>query len=140
MSAAHRDYRTDAIVVHWRPALCIHSARCVRALPAVFTPQERPWIHVDRAGADELADAVRRCPTGALRYTRLDDGAPEERADAVTVAAVANGPLYVQGAVRVVTEAGTVVAEETRVALCRCGHTGNAPFCDGSHRGAGFRA
>lgn len=26
------------------------------------------------------------------------------------------------------------------VALCRCGHTANRPFCDGSHRDCGFFA
>jgi uncharacterized Fe-S cluster protein YjdI len=140
MTSAHRDYRTEDIVVHWRAELCIHSARCVRALPAVFTPQERPWIHVERASADQVADAVRRCPTGALQYTRLDGGVPETSNEEVTVTPVTNGPLYVSGAVRVVTEAGTVLAEGTRVALCRCGQTRNAPFCDNSHREAGFRA
>jgi CDGSH-type Zn-finger protein len=33
---------------------------------------------------------------------------------------------------------GAVVREDTRVALCRRGASGNKPFCDGSHRRIGF--
>ena len=50
-----------------------------------------------------------------------------------------NGALYVRGEVRVVTEDDREVASGLRLALCRCGASRNQPFCDGSHRTAGFR-
>ena len=48
-----------------------------------------------------------------------------------------NGPLCLTGDVRVEV-AGEIVAESDSVALCRCGHSNNKPFCDGSHRKAEF--
>ena len=54
-----------------------------------------------------------------------------------------NGPLVVQGAVRVVDHLGNefaVPAGKEFVALCRCGRSGNRPFCDGSHVQVGFAA
>jgi CDGSH-type Zn-finger protein len=39
-------------------------------------------------------------------------------------------------------EGGEFVLSEAKraVALCRCGHSAAKPFCDGSHRDAGFSA
>lgn len=48
------------------------------------------------------------------------------------------GPLIVAGPVTIKTADGEVVARQAKSALCRCGHTGNAPFCDGSHQRVGF--
>jgi uncharacterized Fe-S cluster protein YjdI len=133
-----RTYANDAIEVHWEPTLCIHVQNCVHKLPQVFKAEERPWIVVDGADAAAIAATVEACPTGALHYRRLDGGAQEEASDETTVEPRPNGPLFVRGNVRIVGEDGAVIREDTRVALCRCGGSGNKPFCDGTHRRIGF--
>ncbi|HEX9506236.1 MAG TPA: CDGSH iron-sulfur domain-containing protein, partial [Acidimicrobiia bacterium] len=52
--------------------------------------------------------------------------------------ASAKGPLLVSGGVRVLAADGTVLYEGERAALCRCGQSGNKPFCDGTHKEVGF--
>jgi CDGSH-type Zn-finger protein len=32
------------------------------------------------------------------------------------------------------------LAGRTAISLCRCGHSENKPFCDGSHNRAGFKS
>ena len=43
------------------------------------------------------------------------------------------------GNIRVVSQDGKILREDTRVALCRCGYSANKPFCDATHRRVGFR-
>ena len=133
-----RTYQGEAIEVHWEPRLCIHVRNCVRELPSVFRPDARPWVVVDAAGADAVAEAIERCPTGALHYRRLDGGAQEHAPSETTIEPRPNGPLFVRGHVRVVGDDGGVIREDSRVALCRCGGSSNKPFCDGTHRRNGF--
>jgi CDGSH-type Zn-finger protein/uncharacterized Fe-S cluster protein YjdI len=51
-----------------------------------------------------------------------------------------NGSLRVTGAVEVVSGTGHRIAVRDRVFLCRCGQSKTKPFCDGSHKAAGFVA
>jgi CDGSH-type Zn-finger protein len=54
-----------------------------------------------------------------------------------------NGPLVIQGPVKIIDHLGnefTLQPGKDTVALCRCGHSKNRPFCDGSHRTCGFLA
>ncbi|HUK02268.1 MAG TPA: CDGSH iron-sulfur domain-containing protein [Steroidobacteraceae bacterium] len=51
-----------------------------------------------------------------------------------------DGPLHVIGSLEVVTGTGKTVNRVTDAWLCRCGHSRNKPYCDGSHRAAGFRS
>src|SRR3954451_24846707 len=134
-----KEYATDEIVVEWEPRLCYHSQNCVRSLPQVFDEARRPWITADAASADDVEAAVARCPSGSLRSRRI--GVPLAAArQRPEVRASENGPLLVSGGVRIVDAEGTVLFEGERAALCRCGESGNKPFCDGTHKTNGFRA
>ncbi len=135
---AGRRYTGTAVHVTFDGPRCIHAAECVRGLPAVFDRNRRPWILPDGAAAEELVAVVERCPTGALHYERVDGG-PAEAADAHnTIRVRPAGPYYVRGKLRVVTADGAVLIDDTRLALCRCGHSQHKPFCDNAHIAAGF--
>lgn len=51
-----------------------------------------------------------------------------------------NGPLKVRGNLEITSGTGRMVARVTSTFLCRCGHSQNKPFCDGSHAKVGFVA
>ncbi|HEX2718608.1 MAG TPA: (4Fe-4S)-binding protein [Gemmatimonadaceae bacterium] len=131
-------YATDEITVSFDPTRCIHAAECIRTAPAVFDSRRKRWIRPDLGTTDEIVTAVGRCPTGALSYV-LPNGPVEGPAPEAAIVVRRDGPLYLRGAIRIEREDGGVVAETLRVALCRCGATKNAPFCDNSHREIGFR-
>jgi CDGSH-type Zn-finger protein len=52
-----------------------------------------------------------------------------------------DGPLRIEGDCELVDMEGRAygLAGRTAFALCRCGHSANKPFCDGSHKAAGFQ-
>jgi uncharacterized Fe-S cluster protein YjdI len=133
-----RDYRTDSIIVFWEPSLCIHATECIRGLPRVFNPRARPWVRIENASADAVADVVARCPSGALAFRRLDGGPEESVPDPPEVYAEPNGPLHVRGHIRIEDQTGELLREMTRATLCRCGHSANKPFCDLTHIRIGF--
>jgi len=135
-----REYSDGRITVRWSPQYCIHVANCLVMQPAVFDAMRRPWIELDDGVADDIAEAVMTCPTGALTFERNDGGAQEPEPDDVTVLPRPNGPLFMRGKIRMVDATGNVIREGTRIALCRCGQSANKPFCDAAHRRIGFRA
>ena len=58
----------------------------------------------------------------------------------VAIRSTENGPYEVTGPAEIVTGMGQRIAVTGRAHLCRCGHSSNKPFCDGSHREVGFEA
>ncbi len=51
-----------------------------------------------------------------------------------------NGPLKTSGAAEILSGTGRTIERTQATALCRCGGSGNKPYCDGSHRAIGFVA
>jgi CDGSH-type Zn-finger protein len=53
-----------------------------------------------------------------------------------------NGPYKVTGPVRLIDAEGHAfdVPEGRPIALCRCGRSETKPFCDASHKVAGFES
>lgn len=51
------------------------------------------------------------------------------------------GPYKVEGLVDLAWPSGHEIAhaENRAIFLCRCGHSENKPFCDGSHKRVGFK-
>ena len=136
---AKRTYEDASIRVSWDSSLCIHTANCIRAGDGTFDPARRPWVDLSMASTDTIVAAIEGCPTGALRYERLDDGAQEEVPSQTTIVPFPNGPLMVRGAVEVRDRQGNLFVAAPRVSLCRCGESKNQPFCDLSHRDSSFR-
>ena len=56
----------------------------------------------------------------------------------VIITASENGPYLVSGEVRLTDVDGRDLPHGEHMALCRCGHSKNKPFCDGTHATIGF--
>lgn len=41
---------------------------CVKMLPNVYHPKERPWVQIENATTEELIAQISKCPSGALSY------------------------------------------------------------------------
>ncbi|MFZ5553319.1 MAG: (4Fe-4S)-binding protein [Bacteroidota bacterium] len=68
MSGIKKEYSNGEITVVWQSSLCTHSACCVKGLPQVFQPKERPWVKIDAASSAETEEQVKKCPSGALSF------------------------------------------------------------------------
>ncbi len=142
----HKDitkhYTNGEITITWKPNQCIHSKLCWTGLAEVFNPRERPWIKMDAATTASIMEQVDKCPSGALSYFRnkdkVENKAPQVDVDTI-VEVAANGPLLVYGNITIKNKNGEEVKKNKVTALCRCGASGNKPYCDGTHVKIGFK-
>ena len=129
-----RTYTGTDVEIGFDMARCIHARTCFLKLPQVFDPDRRPWVDPAAAPVEEIAAMIRTCPSGALTYNRLDDGAKEAAPGINRLTLMENGPNALHGNLSFDGE------HMTRATLCRCGQSKNMPFCDYSHVEAAFQA
>jgi hypothetical protein len=82
---------------------------------------------------------IELCPSGRLAHAPAAGAEPVEPEFEPSIAIIADGPLWVRGGIVVESSDGTTYEVRNRVTLCRCGHSSNKPFCDGTHKVIGFR-
>jgi CDGSH-type Zn-finger protein len=126
----------DGVVMTDDRSICSHAGFCVNRVATV-------WEMIDDTADPEIRERlehmVSRCPSGAL------DRAPSVAADPIepvfepSIGVVRDGPLWVRGGIPVEAADGFAYEVRNRVTLCRCGHSSNKPFCDGTHLDIAFR-
>ena len=136
-----KEYTNGELTIEWKPKLCIHAAECVKALPEVYNPKEKPWLKIENATSEELKNQIKKCPSGALNYyvngekdLKLKSTSPYTKVEVSE-----NGPLLLFGKLIVLDKEGNKTEKENTTAFCRCGESKNKPYCDGAHLKSGFK-
>ncbi len=109
----------ETIVEEYRVTLC----RCGESNNKPFCDNSHRKARFLAAStvADNSEETADLQPTGKLK-----------------VMATTNGPLVLQGNFVIQDESGQQIFRGKKAALCRCGGSGNKPFCDRSHVTNGF--
>lgn len=132
-----KQYEGKEVTVRDNRLICSHAAECVNNLPSVFRPNERPWIVPDNAGAEEVVEVIKKCPSGALSY-KLDGVLHRDFGHKPGITVTKDGPYAVTGGLILKIEEELQPPSKEHYVLCRCGASKNKPYCDGSHKDIGF--
>lgn len=107
----------------------------------------RPWALLpgsdDPAVRDEIVRACNDCPSG--RLAAIVGGTPVEEPLEPEIWVIqdpeegVSGGIYVRGRIPVFGSNGETYEPRDRAVLCRCGRSGDMPFCDASHISCKYR-
>jgi CDGSH-type Zn-finger protein/uncharacterized Fe-S cluster protein YjdI len=106
--------------IGYRATLC----RCGRS-------KNKPFCDGAHKEGDDPFQATGEPETG-------DVTALEVRNGEININPQKNGPLRLSGNVEILSGTGRTIRKAQALQLCRCGHSGNKPYCDGSHARVGF--
>ena len=103
---------------------------------------------VQNANTEEDLELIKRvvahCPSGSLMLWDKITNTPLEPEFQPSLSIVedcgmkVSGPLRVKGRIKLISSENKPYEIRNRMTLCRCGKSGNKPFCDGSHVDARF--
>ena len=123
------------------PCLCAHARFCFNRFGNLN--QMMPSASDVRIRNQVIA-MVERCPSGSLTYEiKVNDDTSDDYQEIepdlpMAISVITDGPLWVTGGIRIERADGQPLEIRNRVTLCRCGHSKNKPFCDGTHSKIGF--
>jgi len=123
------------------PVLCAEARFCQRAgdtwsLVKRSDDQECRRIAIEEAG---------ECPSGRIvlkdkNGNIIEPELPPSIGLVEDEPAGFSGPIWVRGGIPTESADGFEYEQRNRVTLCRCGHSKNKPFCDGSHLEIKFKS
>ena len=109
-------------------------------------PMEKDIIALCRCGASEnkpFCDGMHSkiSFTGEVSPPSGAPAADQENHDAAEgeISYFEDGPLYIQGGVKLNNPDGSAPEDPAEYYLCRCGGSKNKPYCDGTHKELGFK-
>ena len=131
--------RANRILVRENGPLAVHADLHIKGEPAQFRAtlcrcglsQNKPYCDGSHAG-NFTASGEPAAQESTLQIIDL--------VGPVEITPFPNGPLGVKGALEISSGTGRNTNRVTQTALCRCGHSGNKPYCDGTHKKVGFEA
>ena len=126
----------ETVTLYDDRSLCTHAGFCTNLRTTVWALAEESG---DEDAYAEFRGMVSKCPSGRLTFAMKD--APETDVEPEFEPSIGVEPdasYWIRGGIEVVSEDGTPYEVRNRQTLCRCGFSGNKPFCDGSHKHKGF--
>jgi CDGSH-type Zn-finger protein len=131
------------------PAMDLTDAQPLCANGRFCDPDGSIWNLIGQTDSPEGREKVKHqsghCPSGRLVVWDKATRQPYEPAFEPSLGLVqdpvagVSGPIWVRGRIPIESADGRTYEIRNRVTLCRCGASGNKPFCDGSHATVGFK-
>ncbi len=128
----------DEVVISYTPVLCGMAEQCIKNAPGVFEHGRDPWVMPEKGTKAEIAMALLSCPSGAIRVSINGSEEQQLNTNAPSIEVHKDGPYWVRN-VDLDDKFKTKGADKNKYILCRCGHSKNKPFCDGSHVTKGWK-
>lgn len=127
------------------PEVTLTDASALCAFARFCDADGQVWNLVELDGQGEATTReASNCPSGRLvawnlaARKALEPDLPPSIGIVEDPAQGVSGPIWVRGGITVTAADGTDYETRNRMTLCRCGHSRNKPFCDGTHAAIGF--